>query len=241
MTRPPRPKYPSDAKNYHDLRCPGFAHMIRLPEELLQPYVNLKRALDPRTTHTDVIRFLFEAAEAAIQAVMQSDNVLAIPDSQEEGRMDDLDEADPDDTVGNVAADSEDSDLEVLDETGRTAVTSVRLEPVVIKDSQAVNPELIRVVLEASNAIWSKTERNHGTPDVTGHLNHWSLCAGMTHSCLESLCQELDLHVPRKAHFFEFQSDKKRKSGWKAAALDLWHERKIRLQDDLLRRGSKCL
>ncbi|KAL3677928.1 hypothetical protein R1sor_020884 [Riccia sorocarpa] len=74
MTRPPRPKYPSDAKNYHDLRRPGFAHTIRLPEELLQLYVNLKCALGPRTTHADVIRVLFEAAEATIQAVMQLDS-----------------------------------------------------------------------------------------------------------------------------------------------------------------------
>ncbi|KAL3682660.1 hypothetical protein R1sor_000682 [Riccia sorocarpa] len=67
MTRPPRPKYPSDAKDYHEIRRPGCAHTIRLPEDLLPTYVNLKRCLRPRTSHTDVIRFLFEASEAAIQ------------------------------------------------------------------------------------------------------------------------------------------------------------------------------
>ncbi|KAL3700090.1 hypothetical protein R1sor_018112 [Riccia sorocarpa] len=86
MTHPPRPKYPSDAKNYHDMRWPGFAHTIRLPEELLQPYVNLKVTLGPRTTHAD-----------------------------EEPLMVDPDEADPDDNIGDVAQDSEDSDPEILD------------------------------------------------------------------------------------------------------------------------------
>ncbi|KAL3686946.1 hypothetical protein R1sor_013255 [Riccia sorocarpa] len=37
MTRPPRPKYPSDAKNYHDLRRPGFACMFKLLSPLVVP------------------------------------------------------------------------------------------------------------------------------------------------------------------------------------------------------------
>ncbi|KAL2612269.1 hypothetical protein R1flu_023961 [Riccia fluitans] len=46
MTRPPRPKYPSDSKNYHEIRRPGCAQTIRLPEELLDTYVTL-RSFDP--------------------------------------------------------------------------------------------------------------------------------------------------------------------------------------------------
>ncbi|KAL3699329.1 hypothetical protein R1sor_017351 [Riccia sorocarpa] len=57
MTRPPRLKYPSDSVNYHNLRCPGFAHTIRLPEDLLQTYDELKRTFGPRTSYTDVVRF----------------------------------------------------------------------------------------------------------------------------------------------------------------------------------------
>ncbi|KAL3702219.1 hypothetical protein R1sor_020241 [Riccia sorocarpa] len=38
MTRPPRPKYPSDAKKYREQRRPGYAHTVRLPEELLETY-----------------------------------------------------------------------------------------------------------------------------------------------------------------------------------------------------------
>ncbi|KAL3686945.1 hypothetical protein R1sor_013254 [Riccia sorocarpa] len=64
MTRPPRPKYPSDAKNYHDLKRLGFAHTVRLPEELLDIYVNLKRTLK----------------EAAIAAVVQAAEPLVVPD-----------------------------------------------------------------------------------------------------------------------------------------------------------------
>ncbi|KAL3691490.1 hypothetical protein R1sor_005141 [Riccia sorocarpa] len=73
--------------------------------------------------------------------------------------MEDLDEADPDDTTGDVAADSKDSDLEILDEVGRTVVASDRFEPVVIQDSQAVlNPEPNWVTLESSNVFWTKSK-----------------------------------------------------------------------------------
>ncbi|KAL3693920.1 hypothetical protein R1sor_007571 [Riccia sorocarpa] len=140
MTRPSLPEYPFDTKYYHDMRHPGFSHTIRLPEELLQPYVNLKLAQGLRTTHTDVIRFLFEAAEVAIQAV-------------EELLMEDPDMADPEDT-GDVAGDPEDSNPEVLDETGRTVVVLDRFDPVVIQDSQVQgNPQTSRVTDEATNAF----------------------------------------------------------------------------------------
>ncbi|KAL3693011.1 hypothetical protein R1sor_006662 [Riccia sorocarpa] len=82
MTLPPRPKYPSDQKNYHDTRKPGFAHTIRLPEELLGVYVSLKHALGPRSSHADVIRFLFEAAETSIQAVIQANEAHVVRDNQ---------------------------------------------------------------------------------------------------------------------------------------------------------------
>ncbi|KAL3702088.1 hypothetical protein R1sor_020110 [Riccia sorocarpa] len=102
MTRPPRPKYPSDLKNYHELRKPGCAHTIRLPEELLVTYVDLKRALGARTTHADVIRFLFEAADPAIQAALQSDAFRVVHDSQEEGVPGNDEEIDPDVDFGDL-------------------------------------------------------------------------------------------------------------------------------------------
>ncbi|KAL3687939.1 hypothetical protein R1sor_014248 [Riccia sorocarpa] len=44
MTRPPRPKYPSDLRNYHDIRKPCSAHTIRVPEEFA---VNVMILEDP--------------------------------------------------------------------------------------------------------------------------------------------------------------------------------------------------
>ncbi|KAL3680545.1 hypothetical protein R1sor_023501 [Riccia sorocarpa] len=82
MTRPPRPKYPSDLRNYHEIRKPGFAHTVRLPEELLETYEKLKRAMGPKTTHADALRFIFEAAESAIQAVVQAAEPIVVGDSQ---------------------------------------------------------------------------------------------------------------------------------------------------------------
>ncbi|KAL3696782.1 hypothetical protein R1sor_010858 [Riccia sorocarpa] len=70
--RPPRPKYPSDSKNYHKIRRPSQPHTVRLPEELLETYVSLKRTLGQRTSHANIVRFLFEAADAAISAVVQT-------------------------------------------------------------------------------------------------------------------------------------------------------------------------
>ncbi|KAL3696809.1 hypothetical protein R1sor_010885 [Riccia sorocarpa] len=55
MTHSPRSKYPSNSKNYHDLRRSGYAHTVRLPEELLGTYVVLKRALRAKTSYIDVI------------------------------------------------------------------------------------------------------------------------------------------------------------------------------------------
>ncbi|KAL3696412.1 hypothetical protein R1sor_010488 [Riccia sorocarpa] len=53
MTRPPRPKYPSDSRNYHEIQKPGHAHTVRLPEELLEKYTALKIALGPKKSHVD--------------------------------------------------------------------------------------------------------------------------------------------------------------------------------------------
>ncbi|KAL3694029.1 hypothetical protein R1sor_007680 [Riccia sorocarpa] len=171
MTRPPRPKYPSDCKNYHELRKPGLAHTIRLPEELLQTYDDLKRSLGPRTTHADVIRFLFEAADPAIQAALQSANFWVVIDSHEDAMQHDNEEADPDIDLGDVADDSEESDDETVAEAG--SIVEVR-NNFTIPDSQ---PELnsitaTPVATEAVNAFWSKElEKNHGTPDITARLS----------------------------------------------------------------------
>ncbi|KAL3682541.1 hypothetical protein R1sor_000563 [Riccia sorocarpa] len=71
---------PSDGKNYHEVRRPGYAHTIRLPEELLETYAALKRALGSNKSHADVVRFLFEAADPAISAVLQRETGRAMND-----------------------------------------------------------------------------------------------------------------------------------------------------------------
>ncbi|KAL3675677.1 hypothetical protein R1sor_025625 [Riccia sorocarpa] len=286
MTRPPRPKYPSDAKDYHELRRPGCAHTVRLPEDLLPTYAQLKRSLGRNTSHADVIRFLFEAADPAIQAAIQRTNVQVVIDSQEETVADFPPSMDPNDDIVEDAPDSEESDHEMLDEAGDLRAD---LDHGPVPDSQV--QQSARVYPDPTNAFWSHSkvrdffrmfrvvcpvdgcarqflppniktfmhvwslgmkcpvghsfsfltgelERNHGTPDITGRLYHSSLCSGMTHSCLESMCLELGLHVPRKVHFFEFQSGRKRNTGWISAALDLWQEQKDNLQQDLLRKGQ---
>ncbi|KAL3684744.1 hypothetical protein R1sor_002766 [Riccia sorocarpa] len=114
MTRPPRPKYPSDSRNYHEIRKPGHAHTVRLPEELLEKYMVLKNALGPKKSHADVIRFLWEAAEPAISSILQGkrDRVVlnwtedvpnsSVPIQQDpDGGMDDEAMSNPDDSQGS--------------------------------------------------------------------------------------------------------------------------------------------
>ncbi|KAL3694997.1 hypothetical protein R1sor_008648 [Riccia sorocarpa] len=133
MTRPPRPRYPSDAKNYHETRRPGFAHTVRLPQELLDKYTALKLALGPRKSHADVIRFLFEAAEPAIASVLQerSDRVVIEQDSV--NPVDVEMQCDPD---GDVADEIEpdmsnlcNSDGEIEQDPGQVAADSEDDEP----------------------------------------------------------------------------------------------------------------
>ncbi|KAL3697944.1 hypothetical protein R1sor_012020 [Riccia sorocarpa] len=157
MTRPPRPKYPSDAKDYHEIRRPGCAHTIRLPEDLLPTYVNLKRCLGPRTSHADVIRFLFEASEAAIQGVVQSNEFRVVVDSQDDGIQDDAEELDPD--VGDVAEDSGESDPKTMSEAGIIQGSSCNVMAV---DSQVPpdTPAAARVYADAENAVWSRNKEH---------------------------------------------------------------------------------
>ncbi|KAL3688601.1 hypothetical protein R1sor_014910 [Riccia sorocarpa] len=128
MTRPPRPKYPSDARNYHEVRKPGFAHTVRLPEDLLDKYAELKTALGPRKSHTDVIRFLFEAAEPAITSMLTNRANRVVLDWTGEGDVDVVMQADPDVAVAEdlPAEDdqSEESDGEIARELGQVAADS---------------------------------------------------------------------------------------------------------------------
>ncbi|KAL3701498.1 hypothetical protein R1sor_019520 [Riccia sorocarpa] len=82
MTRPPKPKYPSDAENYHKMRRSGYAHTIRDPEELLERYSSFKHAIGPKNSHADVMQFFFYTADTAINVVVQSAEARMVQDSQ---------------------------------------------------------------------------------------------------------------------------------------------------------------
>ncbi|KAL3681050.1 hypothetical protein R1sor_024006 [Riccia sorocarpa] len=146
MTRPPRAKYPSDGKNYHEAQRPEYTHTIRLPEELLDMYVALKNSLGPRKSHADVVRFLFEAAEPTITAVLQFQEQRPVPENEDvrpsgEAMVDDPDGdvQDPDDDVVELGLLS--SDDETLP-TGMYAANSDDEQEVVLcPDSHAQIPE----------------------------------------------------------------------------------------------------
>ncbi|KAL3687709.1 hypothetical protein R1sor_014018 [Riccia sorocarpa] len=130
MTRPPRPKYPSDAKDYHEIHR-------------------------PRPSHADMIRFLFEAADAAIQAVVQSNEFRVVMDSQDVRLEDDEEELNPD--MGEVAEDSGDSDQETMFEVGIIHGTSSNA---IAADSQLPpgTPAASRVYADASNVVGSRNK-----------------------------------------------------------------------------------
>ncbi|KAL3681385.1 hypothetical protein R1sor_024341 [Riccia sorocarpa] len=157
MTRLPRPKYPSDCKNYHEVWRPGYAHTIRLPEELLKTYAALKRALGVNKSHVDVVRFLFEAADPTISAVLQRESDRAMDESvpaANDGQFVDPGEADPDDDL------DENSEIDVAEEAGLNTdhgnmddVLCHNLQvPVKVDQPQHYYPK-------ATYAMWSKMKR----------------------------------------------------------------------------------
>ncbi|KAL3701623.1 hypothetical protein R1sor_019645 [Riccia sorocarpa] len=160
MTRPPRPKYPSDHINYHEQRRPGLAHTIRLPEELLPTYNALKVSLGARASHADVIRFLFEAAEPAIHVQLHAAEIRVVSDSQNDLPMSDPCEHDFNEEAGEIAADSDDSDEDTAVEAGVSATPRNRHDSDVVMDSQVPRSvgAAARIYADAANGIWSKTK-----------------------------------------------------------------------------------
>ncbi|KAL3691361.1 hypothetical protein R1sor_005012 [Riccia sorocarpa] len=250
MTRPPRPKYPSDSHNYHEIRKPGHAHTVRLPEELLEKYTALKNALGPKKSHADVIRFLWEAAEPAISSILQEkeDHVVLhwteeVPSSMEpmqhdsDGGMDDETMSNPDESQSDI-----DIALESADIAPDSEEDDPELSCCFCSQAQSNMETSVSAYPDASYPFWLKgkvdLEKDHGIPDVTGKLYHATLCAGMTHQCLESMCAELGLRVPRRQHFLYCQRGKRRNSSWISAALEVWDESKGNLQQELLSSGK---
>ncbi|KAL3678183.1 hypothetical protein R1sor_021139 [Riccia sorocarpa] len=148
MTCPPRPKYPSDTKDYHKIRRPGCTHNSASggpATDICKP----QTMPWSRMSHADVIRFLFEAAEATIQGVMQVNEFRVVVDSQDDSFHDDQEELDPD--VDDVAEDLGDSDPETMSEAGIIQGSSSN---VIVADSQlsAETPSASCVYADAENA-----------------------------------------------------------------------------------------
>ncbi|KAL3693655.1 hypothetical protein R1sor_007306 [Riccia sorocarpa] len=180
MTRPPRPKYPSDSKNYHDIRKPGCAHTVRLPEELIEKYVALKNALDSRKSHADVIRFLFEAAEPAIAAVLQQREDHIVIDAEEIPIVEPEIQHDPDEIVDDETFDidgSECSDVDVAREAVPEVVAdSEDDEQSCCMDSQPQQSadSALRVYPDATYGFWGDTTPQVLTKDVQNAAEHWA-------------------------------------------------------------------
>ncbi|KAL3692598.1 hypothetical protein R1sor_006249 [Riccia sorocarpa] len=206
MTRPPRPKYPSDSKNYHDIRKPGCAHTVRLPEELIEKYVALKNALGSRKSHADVIRFLFEAAEPAIAAVLQQCEDHVVIDSEEIPIVEPEIQRDPDEIVDDEKFDNDGSECSDVDIAWEAI-------PEVVADSE-----------DDEQSCCMDSQPQQSADSASGSTRMRLTASG--------------LHVPHKAHFFDFQSGKRRKPGWISATLELWEENKNKLHADLLRSGK---
>ncbi|KAL2643390.1 hypothetical protein R1flu_010977 [Riccia fluitans] len=118
MTRPPHPKYPSDSKNYHEIKRPSCVQTIRPPEKLLDMYMTLRRCLGPKTSHAPVIRFLFEAADAAITVVIQAEDARIIRDLQLHPSMSNCNKEEPEFEGVEDSEDEELSDEETREEVG---------------------------------------------------------------------------------------------------------------------------
>ncbi|KAL3701251.1 hypothetical protein R1sor_019273 [Riccia sorocarpa] len=182
MTRPPRANYPSDGKIYHEARRPGYAHTIRLHEELQDMYMGLKISLGQRKSHTDVVRCLFEAVELAITTVLQSQEQCPVPENVDVGpsrkaMVDDPDEdvKDPDEDVVELGLLSSDDEMMPTDiclvyvicpfEQALEQALSIlekkglRIEEVIHDDNASVDAILAQHNIMSSKDLWRKCKK----------------------------------------------------------------------------------
>ncbi|KAL3692350.1 hypothetical protein R1sor_006001 [Riccia sorocarpa] len=180
-------KYPSDAKNYHDIWKPGFSHTTRVPEDLLDTYMSLKRSLGARASHADVVRFLFEAAEAAITAQVQLAALRVIQDSKihnfmVEG-MGELDVVVDDERAQQMMVEVDDvvSDQEADPNDLTISNLLSEIEGVICRDSKRRAPGWIRAALDLWNDHKSKLHEvllSMAAHDITYNFKSWIyMCA----------------------------------------------------------------
>ncbi|KAL3676843.1 hypothetical protein R1sor_026791 [Riccia sorocarpa] len=129
MTRPPRPKYPSDSKNYHETRRPGF----------------LFEAAEPAIASV--------LQERSDRVVIEQDSIDPV-----DVKMQCDPDGDVADEIGPDMSDSGNSDGEIEEDPGQVAVDSEDDDPSCCADSQArstVEQQLPNYP-EATYAFWSK-------------------------------------------------------------------------------------
>lgn len=96
----------------------------------------------------------------------------------------------------------------------------------------------IRISCGHANHGWTfitgEMEEMRGTPIVTSNLYHSTLCAGLTHTSLSSVCTQLGLYVPTSSHWYDFQTGAGRPGvGWIQAVKDQWSQNKQVLWQEL--------
>ncbi|KAL2628589.1 hypothetical protein R1flu_013275 [Riccia fluitans] len=236
MKRPPRPKYPSDDRNYHEIRRPGFTHTICLLQDLLETYVQLKNALGPKTSHATVVRFLFEAAEPAITSVLQAAEVRMPPDSVDPHVAEEEMFQDPEIELGDVTDNAElyfsDLDEEVIDAIGdppNSGSLAREAIPNSQQQEQAVTGQ--RVYTEAKYGFWSRYKENllrAGDPlvvyvDCRFHSSRWRIESQALEAALALLEQRV-LKIAEVIHDDNCQVDAILTQHDIFSSKDLWHK-----------------
>ncbi|KAL3687031.1 hypothetical protein R1sor_013340 [Riccia sorocarpa] len=237
---PPRPRYPSDRKDYHKRRNPDWAHSVRIPEDCR--FFALKDALS--SSMADTIRFIIDAVDTAIQLFLETRAARVIPDSQAQdcpmffasAGVQSLTDSEEDHS-GSEDGET-DIDENVMEEVGAECFEVQPNEERVIWDFTLV---------EDSQAPGESTNTNHSSegPAIDTNVGVGSEGpqvdenVGVGNQDPASMALELGIHVPRSQHFYDFQAGRGREIGWIRAALDLWESSKRDIQDRLVESGGK--
>ncbi|KAL3675849.1 hypothetical protein R1sor_025797 [Riccia sorocarpa] len=107
---PPRRKYPSDLINYHKRHKPDSPHSLRLPEDRIDRFVEIREGLCMSVA--DTLRFVIDAAESAVERAIadRRERVVTAPAEVEPLQTND---PNPDNSSEDPDYSSEDSGSEL--------------------------------------------------------------------------------------------------------------------------------
>ncbi|KAL3693884.1 hypothetical protein R1sor_007535 [Riccia sorocarpa] len=202
MIRPPRPKYPSDGKNYHEIRKTGGRTRVVLDSQIHD--FTVEGMGDPDVPIDE---------ERIEQMLVDVDDVV----SDREEETNDVNAADLLSEIEDVisrdsqAVENEGSQMRTYPDAeygfwSKLKVRDFFLDYQVICSTEGCNCRFMPPKISEFQQLWSvqmkclvvhkfsflmgELERGRGTPDVTGKLYHSALYAGLTHTCLEASCEE---------------------------------------------------